>query len=118
MLTASGPLAKKGFRPLAGKWINEPLKLSYSVRSVKRFRPLAGKWINELEVKRSMQTPPTEQVSVPLRGSGLMNDVSVALFDMQVCFRPLAGKWINEHKTVQLSVTKANRFPSPCGEVD
>ena len=36
-------------------------------------------------------------VSVPLRGSGLMNNLCVPLQVKSCkCFRPLAGKWINE----------------------
>ena len=36
------------FRPLAGKWINEPgTRQCFNNGTKKRFRPRAGKWINE-----------------------------------------------------------------------
>ena len=35
------------FRPLAGKWINEPVAFGMKGNTKAGFRPLAGKWINE-----------------------------------------------------------------------
>ena len=59
-----------GFRPLAGRWINE--RTLYVIQATTIcFRPLAGKWINEREGSLSPEA----------RASG---------------FHPLAGKWINE----------------------
>ena len=49
--------AFNNFRPLAGKWINEPKSIVLPSLTDGHFRPLAGKWINELFQDPVVNTP-------------------------------------------------------------